>query len=237
MSYGRVAIQYDLAGINIPANATITEATLSLYRTDRFIVWNFQFEAMVKVFEITREWDNYDKWSTLSDGYDSLSPLDSTSFLDGDYIWYDFDVTESVKRHLADPSTNNGFMFLCEIEILDNASGHISDMASSEYSTVENRPKLTITYSTDDVGIASAKESVEPLTVQASNNRIVLQGVQEKHVELNLYSLHGRKLRTLNGSIGADGLFSADLTNIASGGYILNVRTDNYNVNRTLLVP
>ncbi len=150
-----MVVKFDLSSVSELQGATITNATLGLYTTGSY--WfNFNWyeeknqpNGPKKLYEAEKSWDESNiTWSSY--GYSSgdgkntstgtlITSNSNTSF----NVWENYDVTNTVIKHLINSSSNNGFMLVMDE---DYYARYSAKYASSENSTVANRPKLTITY-------------------------------------------------------------------------------------------
>jgi hypothetical protein len=144
----RTLLRFDLQH-DIPANAQVLSAKLSLFVSSRRTLYGMRIDA----YDISRAWDvNVATWRRANPeqlwsiaGCDEVTadrqgaPLDSkfVYFTGQDYEW---DVSSTVQRWLADPSTNHGVV-LIGLDVDQDMR-----FRSSEWLVPEQRPKLTVTY-------------------------------------------------------------------------------------------
>jgi hypothetical protein len=153
-----ILVEFDLS--SIPSSAEVEEALLLMgfIDTDN---GNPLLPKVVNVYRITSFWE--EGTGTTLDGQivppasgvtwntqPSYDPevLDSVSIEThpgppGYCVWYSFDITSAVKKWVDHPFSNYGVL------IIQNGSSPDDGLklfASSEYSTISYRPKLTVTY-------------------------------------------------------------------------------------------
>jgi hypothetical protein len=148
--YNAALLRFDLT--SIPANASVTQATLQLYAEG----WSGS-DATIGAYTILRDTDiDHATWnqaapanpwavpgcnSPLSDRYPLAESSITTS---GVRKWYTFDLHDIVQQWLVHDLTNNGVLLRAEY-------GTSSIYFSSSQSGVESfRPKLIIAYRTSD---------------------------------------------------------------------------------------
>jgi len=141
-------LRFDLS--SIPAQASIKQATLSLYVVGRTNAGT----ATTNLARVARPWSassvtweqatNTDAWvqpGAREPGRDRSASLYARAELQADRSWVSWDITGLVQEWVAAPATNHGLMILTE--------GNVSvqyDLASSEWSPSEFRPYLDIEY-------------------------------------------------------------------------------------------
>ncbi|SDC93108.1 TGF-beta propeptide [Paenibacillus sp. UNCCL117] len=172
-------IRFDLSGI--PADRTITGAFIELYHTQtRASSENFK---TVDVHRVTSPWEE-------GNGYGGGTSIDGNpvgTVVDGELItgvslntkpswetgpetaldhvvtsyvpgrWYHFDVTAAARDWIAQPELNFGVVLLEDVPSTANGT---RTFASSQYSSVTLRPKITVFYSGDP--IALPPDSIPP---------------------------------------------------------------------------
>lgn len=141
-------IRFDLE--SIPAQASIKQATLSLYVVSR----TNPGTATTNLVRVARPWSATsvtweqatatDAWvqpGAREPGRDRSPNLYASADLQADRSWVSWDITALVQEWVANPTTNYGLMILTE--------GNVSvqyDLASSEWYPGEFRPRLDIEY-------------------------------------------------------------------------------------------
>lgn len=172
-------VRFDLS--QIPADRTITGAFIELYHTQtRSSSENFK---TVDVHRITSPWEE-------GNGYGGGTSIDGNAVgtvVDGEVItgvslntkpdwetgpetaldhvvtsyvpgrWYHFDVTAAAQEWIAQPELNFGVVLMEDVPSTANGT---RTFASSQYSSVALRPKITVFYSGDP--IALPPDSVPP---------------------------------------------------------------------------
>jgi len=140
-------VYFDLS--SIPSSATVESAQLSVYAQSREGPAGFN----VRVHAVKRRWNQHEAtWNvaTLSDPWGipgcNCTVTDRDVSVEQDFDtwqlgWYALPVRDSVQRMVQDPTTNKGWLIRQSAEIPG-----VLCLRSSEYSSVELRPKLEITY-------------------------------------------------------------------------------------------
>lgn len=130
-----MAIKFDLSDVQIPADATITEAVLSLYSYDDV---GYGANGNKDIHRITSDWqENTITWSNQpSYSNTALSSHNSSTTM----TWNEFDVTSAIEDILQNNGDNYGFY------VIFPSRDYGVRIRSSEYSDVTYRPKLTIAY-------------------------------------------------------------------------------------------
>ncbi len=134
-----MAIKFDLDDVEIPSGATVTKAEMSLYAYNRYASLN---NGAKRLYKITSS------WSEGSIKYNNMPSVSSSSIASSNNssinVWENFDVTDEIKGVIEDGDANNGFLIR-----FSSYSRGVS-MRSSEYSTMDYRPKLVITIEDDN---------------------------------------------------------------------------------------
>jgi hypothetical protein len=177
----RSLVRFDLT--QVPAHATVLEATLELYNT----VSESSGPDDVSVYRVTKRWvegtrtgppspqsgtscwisarlDELD-WSSpgasaASDDaqnddpdYDRLATPEDTVTLSGAASWYTWDVTEAVSRWVSGEWNNEGLVVIADVEGDNNQR----QFSASESTGQTLRPTLVVRFETGGVGIAGAE--------------------------------------------------------------------------------
>lgn len=172
-----MAINFDLSNI-IPADATITSASLSLYVYQKI---NSSYNGTLKngtksLYKITSTWsEGAIKWSNRPTNASSSSATAGSTSISA---WEDFNVTSLISDIVENDEANNGFL------IRFNSGNYGVMFRSSEYSDAEYRPKLTIVYEdntapqvtvlTPDAGVAFNPDDDTEITWDATDTRDVV---------------------------------------------------------------
>ncbi len=145
-------MKFDLS--SIPANATVTGATLELYTTGNHVS-NYSsgdknkyngtkgvYEAPYNFDENTVTWGNYGAGYFQSEGGNApIGTLLEKNSNTSTGTWESFNVLSAVQDMIVNPSGNYGFMV-----DFDKYGRYAVEYASSENSNNSLRPKLTIEY-------------------------------------------------------------------------------------------
>ncbi|MFC1944131.1 DNRLRE domain-containing protein [Chloroflexota bacterium] len=132
------------AQAEIPHDATITSATLSIYCNHDAYPGN----QPVNVHRITAPWDEYTvTWNSFAGSYD---PAVAGTFMSvGQFIgWCDVDVTALVQGWVDGTYSNYGLL-------LEQIGYSWTRYFSSEYEVIDLRPKLTIVYETGNPPVST----------------------------------------------------------------------------------
>ncbi len=147
-SANRLVILWDVS--NIPQDAIIKKAVLSLY----------MYEAQGTDYEITAHriinnqpdintctWNTYDgtnSWTGGNNGGEQdIAPADNSAIVNITTGYKNFDITDMLRRWVANPSTNLGMILDSDVTA---ASDDHRYFRPTEYSNPDMRPKLTVEY-------------------------------------------------------------------------------------------
>ncbi|MEK7812607.1 MAG: DNRLRE domain-containing protein, partial [Candidatus Desantisbacteria bacterium] len=144
----RGLLRYDPIAVNIPKNATIEKATLSMYR-----VCGNSFKVPVGAYRLTEDWSEA-KATYVNNGYGltwgggayALNVYDIT-LVNGKQQWYDWDITSMVQEWTNEISKNYGVLLR---EENGGPCGYVG-FVSSDNSCMGQKyaPKWDITYSVE----------------------------------------------------------------------------------------
>jgi len=135
----RSLIQFDLS--EIPSNATITEAKLSLFHFTS-VNGNHSGANNAKLLKVTAAWEeNTVTWDTQpTTTLEGAVSLEESLFATQDYL--DIDVTDLIQDMVSDSESNYGFMLK-----LDTESPYRSMIFATSDNTEESiRPLLVVKY-------------------------------------------------------------------------------------------
>jgi len=142
-------IRFDLSGLD--PGAILHEARLELYVWD---VGNDDRWLVTRAYQVLRPWDMWEaNWRQASEGAtwqvpgaqggeDAARDISCETILLKTNNWYSFDVTDLVDGWLSDPETNYGLVLRAPKDVRDYR------FRSSDTSSVTDRPKLVLTYTT-----------------------------------------------------------------------------------------
>ncbi len=140
------------AQVNIPSGATITSAELSMYAYTTGL-------KTVNAHRITSSWnEDTVTWNSFSDAFD---PAVIDSFTPIGAGWQILDVRSTVQGWVDGTIPNYGFLLVETPPAV--SEGEITRYHSSEYGTVDLRPKLDVCYTAPSV-------SETCITIQRSSN-------------------------------------------------------------------
>jgi hypothetical protein len=154
----------------VPFDSVINRATLRLFTTDET-----DASTRVRVLRMLKTWNESSTWNSLGNGINETNGVETESnavLLDGGQLngFDDVDVTAAVQAW-ANGQPNHGWAFLAT-----GSNGW--DFASSENSTVANRPRLLVDFINGPpvCGIVDDPDSVTVEEKQAFTLRVVSRG-------------------------------------------------------------
>ncbi len=235
----RSLIQFDLSGI--PANATITSATLALYFNPSSPEGkHFQFlnSNSSYISRITSAWnENTVTWanqpSTTSTNRVSLSGTSSST-----QSFTSINMKQLIIDSRNNPSTSFGFM----LKLQQEKSFRKLIFASSDHPTASLRPKLTIVYTvpapliaTGNTGV-SEEMNVFPNPVRGSAV-LKLNAAGSDIATITVSNALGKTCITYSNDI-AEGYneINLDAAALPSGMYIVTVRTSSNTFSKRIIV-
>ncbi|MBN1309276.1 MAG: DNRLRE domain-containing protein [Chitinispirillaceae bacterium] len=212
----------------MPADAAVTSANFEVYAL-RYIGGSQTGDY--SVFKIIRAWieeeatwenaSNDQKWSKGGGDYESKAIAKVTSWpRSNGKTWVSYNVLATVQEFVKSPATNFGFM------LVNTRMSQEMDVASSEYKTSEQRPKLTITYdyngTTGIVPRAASAAAPKGVTVLSQRRGIhLLSSAGSSIVTVTVARPDGRCLYTGGIAPGGEKL----LTGLNPGVYIITMRS------------
>lgn len=201
-----MAIRFDLSSASFDP---ILAATLSLKNLGPASLDGSSFA----IYKITDSWSvSTVAWNNKA----SVGPrLGTATLTDG---WLVFDVTSSVKGFVNDPSSNHGF----EISRCVNMATE-TDVASSEYSNQEFRPKLIVT--TDNTSINNTKNLTNnnhPFIVRCKGGIISVFIPFDNVSEISIFDAIGRTVYNSGNAAGNSWLQL--VPKLSTGIHVLQVK-------------
>ena len=179
---------------DILSSASIISAVLSLYRFSGDNVDPASPDFMLVPAE-----EGWSEMSVTSDNrpmhYPHLAFDEAPS--ETDNSWLDLDATEAIQEHVMDPDTNKGFI------VVSYTAGNWIDLRSSEYETVELRPKLVINYDNDPVSITNQHITMhDNIKVREIDGTLKVDYPYSGTYKINIFSISGQKINsyTLSGN-------------------------------------
>ena len=132
-----MAFKFILTGI--PAGAKVTKAEMALYAYAVAPGSTTTLKNGTKsIYKITAAWaENTIKWTGAPAASSTALATSSSTALNA---WETFDVTNDIKSVLSSGAANNGYLLKFP------TYNYGIKYRSSEYTTVANKPKLTVTY-------------------------------------------------------------------------------------------
>jgi hypothetical protein len=148
----RTIVKWDLSAI--PPTAIIKSATLSLF------MYGYELTGGDAYYEISAHkilnhdpivasctWNTYDGVDSWTGGFDGgaqdLAISESTAVVDKTFGYKSWNVTQMIQQWVNGPSTNFGLMLNADSTAASNSNRYFN---STEHSSPDQRPKLTITY-------------------------------------------------------------------------------------------
>ncbi|MBI4778726.1 sugar transferase [Candidatus Desantisbacteria bacterium] len=144
----RGLLRYDSTAVNIPKNAKIEKATLSMYR-----VCGNSFKVPVGAYRLTEEWSEA-KATYVNNGYGLAwsggayaSDVSGITLVNGKQQWYGWDITSMVQQWTNETNKNYGVLLK---EENGGPAGYVSFVSSDNSCYGQTyAPKWDITYSTE----------------------------------------------------------------------------------------
>ncbi len=188
-----MVIKFDLS--DIPEDAILEGAVLSLYVYKGYDSWD---NGLKTLHEITSSWDESSvTWNSKpSNNSSKIAECNSSSI----NVWEDYDVTGEVKDIVENSKDNYGFMLIYG----DYYTG--AHFRSSEYSSTEYRPKLTVTYLGDEAFLEIKSPNGGEEIEQNSTCIIEWADNIDGDVKIELYQ-NGNFIETIADAIESNGSY------------------------------
>lgn len=258
MHEARATVKFDLSETvsQIPANATINEATLAIYRSHEpqaNLSNGYDQDGQIFCNPSTMDWSTNtegfrDLWPQIVNAHDTQLG-DTLNYSANTIGWLEFDVTDIVEEMVTNPSENFGFLFrgflpgsapttwgtIGNTAVFDTPghSGILGGYVSSESSDTENRPKLTVTFnSSTAVEDKSIKTTDRGISFVLSDLSVKISGLKESYTEISLLSINGRVL--LKQNVNQESI-SLLLPNKANQVMLLQIKNGNINMIKKLI--
>ncbi len=189
-----MAIGFELPSDILPS-AKILSAILSLYRYsgDNVNPLSSDFRLVPSEEEWSEESINRENMPLH---YPHLAIDESPS--ETDNSWLELDATEAIQEHVMDPLKNMGFI------VVSYTAGNWIDLRSSEFETVELRPKLVINYDNEFVSIQSLHSTIQDnIKLRETGGTLTIDYPYSGTYTINIFSISGQKISsyTLSGNM------------------------------------
>lgn len=209
----------------------IVSAKLKVYKYSHYD--GYAKATPYNLHEITEDWSESSVnwttgWATPGGSY-ATDILSSFSYDGSSNGWFDFDVTASVKKYVANPSANYGFMLDCPggDDIGAPTMDQESYFYSSEASQTDQRPFIEVTYN-NTATLASTKSATQTLPFSVTKGVVSLTDAQEATVKL--FTLKGQLLKEV--TLQQNQQF--DLNSFAKGCVVLQFIGDGTTLTKTI---
>lgn len=170
----------------IPANATITSASLNLYYDAAFVTVPIAGQNDFWVERVTQSWaENTITWNNQPTST-IVNRGSSTVFTSSDAV-FTVDVREVIKDIIT--SGNNYGMVL---KLKDEQPYRNVAFGSTENPNPAKRPALTVAYTTPTTGIKTAEETTLSVYPNPAQNTITIEGEEGSSTEIQVFDVTGR---------------------------------------------
>ncbi len=224
----RAIYRFDLS--SVPANATVSSATLSLWVSGKDDSGN-----ALDVHRVTANWtENGVRWVNTAGDFDSTVTASFTAPNDDEFT--DSDITALVQSWLCGDYSNHGI-------VIHSNSTEEAKFTSEEWSTSSERPKLTVVTSSDTGGCSPAANhfsishdasaatcAVENITIAQHDGSHVIDTSYTGTITLSTSTANGDwSLVTGSGSLTNSGNGSATYAYVGgdSGSVVLGLLNSN----------
>lgn len=226
----RSLVEFDLS--IIPANATITNAKLSLYYnpTSANPGHSTLDGSNSSVLQrITQSWGEYSvTWNTMPNTTNVNEViLPQSTANNQDYL--DIDVTSLVIDMVNNPSQSFGFM----LKLLNESYYRSLLFASSDNANINLHPKLEVSYTINtNIDEHQHKPNIE-LYPNPSDGSFIVSGDNINAIEI--YNIIGEKVSSYRG-INNQTIHNIDINNVAKGVYIVKLIKDDGILSRKIVI-
>ncbi len=216
-----------LAYLSMP-NEYNTNGGMSLHRVDTVWTLDDVVNAQTAYANIVGD---LSKTGDISLFKDSL--IDSVEYSAASTEWLTFNVTAAVAEMIADPRTNNGFIVVthsprCDA-LLTNTSvygaGIWSWWESSEASNQELRPKLTINFASDGVGLKETTAASPLLMSHIKRGALIIDTKISGQATIELFDMSGKTVFSTNEYLNPGTTGVALPTGLGVGARLLRLTT------------
>jgi len=232
--FDRALLRWDLS--SLPKNITVTNATMELRCTG---VYGAISGRMV-YYRLTANWGETQVTTATLPAYTNEDSVVTAWPAAGK--WHAVDITKFVQKWIQDSASNFGVYAHCA----GTTSQCDAEFYSSDASTGNVRPKLTITYTTATDDVERLKSS-QPLNFRLDQNfpnpfnpttKIQYAIPRSENVSLKVFDLAGNDVVTLVAKMQNAGTYetSLDASRLASGVYIYELRAGNFHDAKKLIV-
>lgn len=215
----RSLIDFDLS--QIPANATITDAKLSLYAFPQSPDGGHSTLSgsnECRIQQITSTWNEDDVTWNTAPSVTSVNEVVLAASLVDDQDYLDIDVTAMIQEQYANPTANFGFM----ISMITQENYRAMIFGSSDNLDSTLHPKLVITY--DPVNSISENDLDADILVYpnpSSNGQFSIK--MEGEYRFKMRNLEGRTVYEQCTSV--NGAHDVQVSNLAQGTYFIELNT------------
>lgn len=192
--------------------------------------------------EWSEDWDQDEaKWEWGKEDNiiisNSICSIDYESKKNG---WFNYDMTESLKKSLNGEIDNHGFVLKCSVNGTLQMSGNQSGFYSSEYDNVELRPKLTIVYSNEPVANVNKERVIDKKPSVYLKNKKTLHfntPIDGEYV-IRVLTINGKEIINIKTSSSA-GINKIDLSGkrtLSKSTYIVEIKGVELIIRESLII-